>query len=125
MGTLPLTAHELQRYGAKTEMADWVLEDESLSAGAVALYARFCYEAQQEHLGGKRFTITREWADRASGGNGIEAIRELVSSGALTRFATYAKGSKVRFQEEGYPPFIRKVLEGSLSRHDVPELACA
>lgn len=125
MSTLPLTAYELQRYGAKTELADWVLGDEDLSAGSIALYARFCYEAQQERLGGKRFTVTREWADWASGGDGSSALQELLAAGALTKFATYLAGSKIRFQEEGYPPTIQKVLDGSLSRYEVPELACA
>lgn len=121
MSEMPVTAYELEEWGGRTALADWVLALDDLSPQAVALYTRICHFAQQAACGGRRMTLNRTWADWASGGDGEAALRELVTARALTKVAAY-KGGRTRLQTEPYPPFIQDVQAGRRDRSDVPEL---
>lgn len=120
MARIPFTTDELYEFGGVTELADWVLDDQTLPAGALALYARICYYAQQAAMGGNELTLNADWADWACGGgpgSGADAIHELVSRRALTKVASYPSG-KTRFSTQGYSPQVQDVLDGKVSRKD-------
>lgn len=107
-GTISVEDHHgFARDGRATQIADWVIAL-GLAPQSHVLYMRVCRIAELEDAKGVCFTITQREADRLSGGNGNEALKELVSVGALTKVAVYTKGEKkVRFRVEIYPPEVR------------------
>lgn len=108
-GTMSVTELDgFARSGKATQVADWVILL-GLKPETHVLYMRLCREAANEDRNGVRVTVTRADADRMSGGNGIEALKELLRVGAITKVATYQSG-KVRFEIEIYPPEVKSLM---------------
>ena len=103
-------AAEFARSGKATEVADWVILLD-LAPCSHVLYLRMCRIAAHEDRNGIRLTLDKAEADNLSGGNGVGALRELLSVGAVTKIASYKSG-KVRFQVEVYPPEVRALMGG-------------
>lgn len=104
--------HSFARSGRATQVADWVITL-NLSPHAHVLYMRVCRIAEQKDRQGTRFSITQEESDLLSGGDGHEALKELISVGALTKIESYSKDrKKVRLQIEIYPPEVRALRDG-------------
>ncbi len=96
------------RSGRATQVADWVILL-GLKPETHVLYIRLCRAASTEDRNGVRVTVTKADADRMSGGNGVESLKELVRVGAITKVATYRSG-KVRFEIQVYPPEVRSLM---------------
>lgn len=99
---------EFARSGKATEVADWVILMD-LAPHSHILYMRMGQIASHEDQRGVRVTLTRQEADRLCGGHGVDALRELLQVGAITRVAVYKSG-KARFQIEVYPPEVRALM---------------
>lgn len=96
------------RSGRATQVADWVILL-GLKPETHVLYIRLCRAASTEDRNGVRVTVTKADADRMSGGNGVDSLKELVRVGAITKVATYRSG-KIRFEIEVYPPEVRALM---------------
>lgn len=105
---------EFARSGRATEVADWVILLD-LAPHSHILYMRMGRAASHEDQRGVRVTLSKDDADRLSGGDGVSALRELLQVGAITRVAAYKSG-KARFQIEVYPPEVRSLM--SEYRHE-------
>lgn len=95
-----------------TQVSDWVIELDGLSASALALYVWMSRAAkEQDTMWGLRLAVPCQSLDEHARGDGKAALAELLKVGAVSKEGPRRGRGKIRLKIEEYPPEARKLID--------------